>query len=421
MTLQQVFTALGRGNANAGGSYIEQGEQQYLIRGIGLLRSADDIGNIVVAEHGGTPILIRDIADVDDRRGAAPGPRRPGRRRRDRDRHRADAQRREPVRGARPRVKERVDAAERRRSCRKGVTIVPFYDRTWLIDTTLTTVFKNLLEGALLVTSCCISSCGNLRAAGDRRASIIPLSLLATFIGLHHPRHPGEPAVARRDGLRHHRRRRGHRASRTSSGASAAHETAATIDARAASAILRSDASRSGRPTLFSMLIIIIAHIPIFTLQRHEGRIFAPMAYTVVSALIGSLLFSLTLVPLLCSASAAARACRDEDNSLVRVCKRALSAALLGARCAAPTVVIGGAVAGCWRQPGAGAAAGQRVPARTERRRHLGQHHAAAGDLGHARRRGSARACARCFAQFPEVRVGDLARPGGRRTAPIRS
>ena len=64
VTLQQVFTALGRGNANAGGSFLEQGEQQYLIRGIGMLRSPDDIGDIVVAEHGGTPLLIRDIADV---------------------------------------------------------------------------------------------------------------------------------------------------------------------------------------------------------------------------------------------------------------------------------------------------------------------------------------------------------------------
>src|SRR5690349_21761056 len=64
VTLQQVFTALGRGNTNAGGSFMEQGEQQYLIRGIGMLRSPDDIGGIVVAEHGGTPLLIRDIADV---------------------------------------------------------------------------------------------------------------------------------------------------------------------------------------------------------------------------------------------------------------------------------------------------------------------------------------------------------------------
>src|SRR5438045_9220363 len=62
--LQQVFTALGRGNANAGGNYLEQGEQQYLIRGIGMLRSADDIGTIVVAQHSGIPLLIHDIADV---------------------------------------------------------------------------------------------------------------------------------------------------------------------------------------------------------------------------------------------------------------------------------------------------------------------------------------------------------------------
>jgi len=64
VTLQQVYTALGRGNTNAGGSFLEQGEQQYLIRGIGMLRSADDIGDVVVAEHGGTPLLVRDIADV---------------------------------------------------------------------------------------------------------------------------------------------------------------------------------------------------------------------------------------------------------------------------------------------------------------------------------------------------------------------
>src|SRR5205085_1591312 len=67
ITLQQVFTALGRGNANAGGSYLERGEQQFLIRGIGLLRSSDDIGELVVAEHGGTPLLVRDIAEVTER------------------------------------------------------------------------------------------------------------------------------------------------------------------------------------------------------------------------------------------------------------------------------------------------------------------------------------------------------------------
>src|SRR5438552_18916294 len=80
-------------------------------------------------------------------------------------------------------------------------------------------------------------------------------------------------------------------------------------------------AAEVGRPTFFSMLIIIVAHIPIFTLQRHEGRIFAPMAYTVVSALIGSLLFSLTLVPLLCYAFMR-RGLPEKENLLVRTLKR---------------------------------------------------------------------------------------------------
>ena len=74
VSLQQVFNSLGRGNANAGGSYIEQGEHQYLIRGIGLLRSSEDIGNVIVAEHNGTPLPIKDIADVYPEHRPAPGP-----------------------------------------------------------------------------------------------------------------------------------------------------------------------------------------------------------------------------------------------------------------------------------------------------------------------------------------------------------
>src|SRR5881296_2410836 len=85
-----------------------------------------------------------------------------------------------------------------------------------------------------------------------------------------------------------------------------------------------------GRPTFFSMLIIIIAHIPIFTLQRHEGRIFAPMAYTVVSALIGSLLISLTLVPLLCFFLLRG-GLPEKDNFVVRFCKRLYRPVLEGA------------------------------------------------------------------------------------------
>src|SRR5439155_2334297 len=85
-----------------------------------------------------------------------------------------------------------------------------------------------------------------------------------------------------------------------------------------------------GRPTFFSMLIIILAHIPIFTLQRHEGRIFAPMAYTITSALIGSLLFSLTLVPVLC-VYLLRKKLPETDNLLVRLCKRLYRPALVAA------------------------------------------------------------------------------------------
>src|SRR5213078_4948215 len=92
-------------------------------------------------------------------------------------------------------------------------------------------------------------------------------------------------------------------------------------DRQSIAAVIQEATVQVGRPTLFSMLIIILAHIPIFTLQRHEGRIFAPMAYTVVSALIGSLLFSLTLVPLLCYALLR-RGVSEKENFLVHSLKR---------------------------------------------------------------------------------------------------
>src|SRR4029077_829955 len=84
-----------------------------------------------------------------------------------------------------------------------------------------------------------------------------------------------------------------------------------------------------GRPTLFSMLIIILANIPIFTLQRQEGRIFAPMAYTITAALIGSLIFSLTLVPLLCLLLL--KKVPREENALVHACQRLYRAVLAAA------------------------------------------------------------------------------------------
>jgi cobalt-zinc-cadmium resistance protein CzcA len=335
ITLQQVFTALGRGNANAGGSFLEQGEQQYLIRGIGMLRSADDIGDIVVTQHNGTPLLIKDIAEIVT--SAVPRQGLVGQDDEDEIVSGIVLMRK----GENPSevltaVKSAVDAVNAS-ALPKPARIVPFYDRTQLIDTTLHTVFRNLLEGALLVTIVLFLFLGNIRAAGIV-AVVIPLSLLATFIGL---RIRGIPAnllslgamdfgiivdgavIVLENVFRHlHEQRE---------------------QARAPRAIVLEAAAEVGRPTVFSILIIILAHLPIFTLQRHEGRIFAPMAYTVVAALIGSLLFSLTLVPLL-SLFLLGKSRVSEDNALVRACKRVYQP-LLARALAHRTFVLAGAVA----------------------------------------------------------------------------
>ena len=292
VTLSQIFDALSKGNANAGGSYVTQGRQQYLIRGIGLARTPDDIGNIVVAERNGVPVLIRHVAEVAI--GAVP---RQGVAGMDADDDIVTGvvlmRKGENPSEVLGRVKEKV-AFLNANVLPAGVQIEPFYDRTWLIDKTLKTVFKNLSEGAALVALVLLLFLGNLRAALIV-ALVIPLSLLATFIGLSWVGIPAnllslgamdfgiivDGAVIVVENV--YRRLAEQAKDKTS-------KLQQVLDA----------AVEVGRPTLFSMLIIIVAHIPIFTLQRHEGRIFAPMAWSVTSALVGSLILSLTLVPLLC-------------------------------------------------------------------------------------------------------------------------
>ena len=374
VTLQQLFMAVGRGNSNVGGSKLERGGQQYFIRGLGLLRSVDDIGNIVLASHNGTPVLVKDVATVTI--SALPSEGIVG------QDSEADIvngvvlmRKGENPSDVLKTLKERIELLNRS-ILPKGVQVVPYYDRTWLIDTTLHTVFHNLAEGAMLVTLVLLLFLGNLRAAAIV-AIMIPLSLLGTFIGLTWRGIPAnllslgamdfgiivdgavivvENVIRRlsmpgrhsdRDGLRH---------------------------------TIQEATAEVGRPTFYSMLIIIAAHLPIFTLQRQEGRIFAPMAWTVTSALIASLLFSLTVVPLLCyyllgprrhrtapGATPATKsvwprglewlhvgpawmtflagtAAHQEDNSLVRLCKRTYQPVLDWAL-RRRRIVIGAAVA----------------------------------------------------------------------------
>ncbi len=298
ITLSQLSGAVQRGNANAGGSYVEQGRQQYLIRGIGLFTGPEDIENVVVAERGGTPILVKQVARVEV--GAVPRQGVAGQDDNDDIVTGVVLMRRgenpaEVLKAVRAKVEELNDTG-----LPGGINVVPIYDRTWLIDKTLTTVFSNLVEGALLVSIVLWLFLGNLRAAAIV-AVTIPLALLATFLGL---KFIGVPAnllslgamdfgiivdgavIVVENVFRH---------------LSEANRTEKSMTDEKRKSLILHAAVEVGRPTLFSMLIIIAAHIPIFTLQRHEGRIFAPMAYSVVSALIGALVLSLTLVPLLCS------------------------------------------------------------------------------------------------------------------------
>ena len=293
LTLQDLQNALGRGNANAGGSYVAQGAQQFAIRGLGLLRSADDIGQIVVTARSNTPVLVRDVAKVSI--GAVP---RLGTVGQDMD---------DDVvtgiiimrKGENPSVvlkgvKEKLTDLNER-VLPKGVQIVPFYDRTWLMGKTLTTVFKNLVEGALLVSLVLYLFLSNMRAS-LAVVVVIPLALLSTFLGLKILGVPAnllslgamdfgiivDGAVIVIENIMHRLAERGE-----------------GMNEKERRTLITNAASEVGRPTVFSMLIIIAAHIPIFALQRHEGRIFQPMALSVTTALIGSLIFSLTLVPLL--------------------------------------------------------------------------------------------------------------------------
>src|SRR5258706_13464575 len=295
ITLAQLFTALSRANSNAGGGAVSQGRQQYLVRSLGSFRTSADIGDVVVAENKGTPILVRDIADV--RVGSAPAQGLVGQDDADDVVNGIVVMRKgeNPSRVLEA-LKEKIEYVNAQ-VLPKGVEIAPYYDRSWLIAKTLRTVFTNLTEGAILVTLVLFLFLGNLRAALIV-ASIIPLSLMATFLGLTVVGIPAnllslgamdfgiivdgavivvENIVYRLSLLKE----------------------SGVADAESRFIAIRDATVEVGRPTLFSMIIIIAAHIPIFTLQRHEGRIFSPMAWTVTSALIGSLILSLNLVPLL--------------------------------------------------------------------------------------------------------------------------
>ena len=295
--LNDVFQALQKASDNATGGYVERGSEMFVIRSLGIFRDMGDIRKVRVGFHEGVPVTVRDVAAVRD--GWSP---RQGVVTRDEDEDSVEGivlMRRgenptNVLEGLRKRVGDLND-----RILPKGVKVTAFYDRTDLVKTTLKTVFKNLAEGGILVTLVLFAFMLSVRASLIV-AAVIPLSLGASFIYLYSRGMSAnllsmgavdfgiivDGAVILVEHLFH----------RLSPGHDGKSQPGA--DRPIAERILEA-AREVARPTLFSLLIIIAAYLPIFSLQRVEGRIFAPLANTVVSALIGALLVSFTLVPVL--------------------------------------------------------------------------------------------------------------------------
>ncbi len=293
LTMGEVIAALESNNANVGAGYVERYGEQYLVRVPGQASGIADLSSVIVTNRGGVPIRIADVADViigkELRTGAAT-----------QDGHEVVLGTAFMLMGENSRTVARAAAAkleEAAKALPPGVTATPVYDRTDLVDRTIRTVQTNLLEGALLVIVVLFLLLGNLRAA-IITAAIIPLSMLLTITGMVQTRVSGnlmslgaldfglivDGAVIivenclRRFGETQHRLGR-----------------LLTRDERFG--LAASATSEVIRPSLFGVLIIALVYVPIFALTGVEGKMFHPMAITVVMALTAALVLSLTFVP----------------------------------------------------------------------------------------------------------------------------
>lgn len=321
LTLREVFASVAANNANVGGAYIEKGSEQYLLRGIGLVEKSEDIENIVVKTgKEGVPVYVRDVAEVVQgatvRQGAVT----------------ANGEgeivagivlmlKGENSRTVVERVKERVEQI--RKSLPNGVELIPFYDRTELVDRTIKTVATNLIEGALLVVIVLIVLLGNWRGA-LLVATVIPLSMLFAAIMMRIFNVSGNlMSLGSLDfGL-------------IVDGAVIVVENAVRRRAEAQREGSSEPATRTileaclevGRPVVFAVAIITIVYLPILSLSGIEGKMFIPMALTVVFALIGSLILSLTYVPAAMTYILRGRVA-EKESPVIRWAKKVYVAAL---------------------------------------------------------------------------------------------
>ncbi len=295
ISLHDVFQSLSNGNKNAGGSYIEHGPEMYIVRGLGLVRDERDIGGIAVQVRNGTPVLVRDIGTVAV--GSAVRLGLVGKNEGDdvvqgivllrKGENALDVLRL---------VREKVDHINRQ-DLPPGVRLVTHYDRTDLINRTLHTVLKNMSEGILLVLVVLVAflGLGNLKSA-TVVALVIPLSLLGSFILLQALGIPAnlismgavdfgiivDPAVFVIENILRLLEEKGGKV-------------------RSLPALIVTGATEVAKPQLFSTAIIVTAFVPLFTMQRVEGRIFRPVALTLTFTLLCGFALAITMIPTLAS------------------------------------------------------------------------------------------------------------------------
>lgn len=319
VTFKELSDTIGENVENAGGSVIQLGGEQIAIRTNGRVESAEEIGNLPVKFRAGAePLRVEDLADVEVGKNIRTGS--------------ATHNGAEAVLGAAlmlsgensriiaKRVDERIQ--EIRKKLPPGLEIQTVYDRTTLVDQTIATVARNLFEGAVLVVAVLLFLLGNWRAALIV-SSAIPLSFLFAITGMVGTKLSGNlmslgavdfglivdgavvmvENIVRRLGLRQH-------------------ELGRLLNTNERLHTVLSAAKEVGRPTFFGVLIITIVYVPILSLTGIEGKMFKPMALTVIYALIGALIFSLTLMPVLCSYVLRAKI-SEKDNFVIRFLKQA--------------------------------------------------------------------------------------------------
>ncbi len=341
VTLGDLAEVVGESVENAGGGSVQLGGEQITIRAASRVQTAAEIAQLPVKFRGAAaaPLLVRDVAEVGIGSSLRTGS--------------ATYNGREAVLGAALMLAGENSRLVARRVAEKlaelapklppGVTITTVYDRTDLVDRTIATVEKNLFEGAILVVVVLLGLLGNWRAALIV-ALAIPLSFLFAITGMVRFGVSGNlmslgavdfgliidgavvmvENIVRRLGARQHELHR-------------------TLTLQERLHTVLAAAQEVGRPTFFGVLIITIVYVPILSLTGIEGKMFKPMALTVIFALVGALLLALTLMPVLCSFFLRGRIA-EEDNGLIRAAKAAYRP-VLAAALRLRWVLVGAAVA----------------------------------------------------------------------------